>query len=373
MKIIYIPTLNLSVDFYRCEQPAEALIAQGKHGVHIEYMGCDPRAPISWEYVLHSTTGEHSDKIQQSLIAAFKCFDVIIVQRFKFAATLRLFKVLREANPNVKVFVDIDDSITSVSQSSIIDLPQEYFQLTKDQLALSDGVIVTNYFLGHEVYPYNQNIYIMPNFIRKDNFTYKKDSLEQKDRIRLGYVGASGHDHDLESVWDELVDFIDRNDKYELSIHLGGYKPSFLKESDRIKYKNLSVHISEYPQKLYRADIDIFIAPLRDLHFNRCKSELKILEALFMSKPIVVSNVRTFNNDRTRHMVGKGLYLAKRGEWEKTILGIENKKHKKLRYLLNKNHSPRKIIDGLTNWLEDQIEIRDDKPICSYTKYSFII
>lgn len=57
----------------------------------------------------------------------------------------------------------------------------------------------------------------------------------------------------------------------------------------------------EPPRKVYEyAELmmpyDVFLAPLRDSSFNRCKSELKMLEAAALGRPIIVSNVYPYKN-----------------------------------------------------------------------------
>lgn len=366
MKILYIPTLNLNCCFFRMENPAEELVNQNKHGVFVEYMGCDPRAKVSWEYMLHETTGEHSQKIAESITAAFNHFDVIVTQRIQHPSTLELIEVMKAQHPNVRVYCDLDDSVLACSQSTPKELPDAFNELGQKYLRIVDGVIVTTEVLKKEVLPFNDEVIVMHNFIRPSTFKTKKVKKDD-GKVRIGYVGAAGHDQDLEAVWDELIAFIETDPKYELVIRLGGYRPSFIKDHPQLDYANMSVHISEYPQAIADLGIDVFIAPLRDLRFNRSKSDLKVIEALHFGKPIVCSDMPTFRNERTKVYEGKSVFFANKGEWGdklKKAMKSKIKGHIKL-------HKPKGEIEKLTRFFEADKYVPEDRPIFGATKYKY--
>jgi glycosyltransferase involved in cell wall biosynthesis len=57
------------------------------------------------------------------------------------------------------------------------------------------------------------------------------------------------------------------------------------------------VSIAEYPNKMASLDLDIAIAPLVDNLFNRCKSNLRLLEYGAMGWPVVCSDVYPYRTD----------------------------------------------------------------------------
>ena len=70
--------------------------------------------------------------------------------------------------------------------------------------------------------------------------------------------------------------------------------------------------------------IDVCLAPLRDTTFNSCKSELKIIEAAAMGKPIIASDVYPYNQILV-HGENALLVKEKRGrDWYKHIRALTN-------------------------------------------------
>ncbi|WP_447730319.1 hypothetical protein [Pseudoxanthomonas suwonensis] len=57
-----------------------------------------------------------------------------------------------------------------------------------------------------------------------------------------------------------------------------------------------SVPITEYPARLAALDLDLAIAPLEDNQFNRCKSNLRLLEFGACGFPVVCSDVAAFQD-----------------------------------------------------------------------------
>jgi glycosyltransferase involved in cell wall biosynthesis len=64
-----------------------------------------------------------------------------------------------------------------------------------------------------------------------------------------------------------------------------------------IKEFHSFVSINEYPEKMASLDLDIAIAPLEDNLFNRCKSNLRLLEYGAMSWPVVCSDVYPYQTN----------------------------------------------------------------------------
>jgi hypothetical protein len=56
------------------------------------------------------------------------------------------------------------------------------------------------------------------------------------------------------------------------------------------------VAIEDYPARLAALDLDLAIAPLEDNQFNRCKSNLRLLELGACGYPVVCSDVEAFRD-----------------------------------------------------------------------------
>lgn len=372
MKVLYLNTLNLTVAYFRMENPASALVRQGKKDketiTYVEYF-VSPDYHQSWEQILYSNTDE-AKLIYQSLESAFKYFDVIVTQRYSFKQTVdHLLKLKKEYN--TKLFLELDDSLEYHSQSALSTNSKEIVDVNRYLATKADGIICATSYLAESLKKFNNNVHICRNFITNTNWKFNYQ-IKPTDEYRIGYAGASGHDQDLETIWPELMEFLDKNKDAKLVIRYGGYKPDFIDDTHpQIDYKNISCHISKYPQKYENMKCHCMIAPLRDLEFNRCKSELKVLEAFTHGIPIVASDMECYNNDHIKKLENKGMILAKKGEWVNKLQSVKDSRQKVETKYMKKLYSPAKFAKELLLFF-DNTKIVVDEPIIK-DKYEFLV
>jgi len=93
---------------------------------------------------------------------------------------------------------------------------------------------------------------------------------------------------------------------------------------------------TDFPKFYAELGIDIAIAPLKDIHFNRCKSNIKYLEASMLSIPTVASDVSTYNciqHGKTGYLASTSGQFKKYLEWlikdekKRIEMGKEAKKY----------------------------------------------
>lgn len=109
----------------------------------------------------------------------------------------------------------------------------------------------------------------------------RKISKEDGDKLPL-----------VEDDLDMLIDLITKTvDKYCWVFF--GYKPPKLAHfigQGKIEY-HPGVPITNYPSVLYRAQLNLIVAPCLDNEFNRCKSNIKYLEACALGVPLIASRI----------------------------------------------------------------------------------
>ena len=75
-----------------------------------------------------------------------------------------------------------------------------------------------------------------------------------------------------------------------------GYLPPKLEEL--VKSKVIEHHpgtsILNYPEKLRSLDLNVMVAPCIDNEFNRCKSNIKWLEACALGIPLLASDIAAY-------------------------------------------------------------------------------
>src|SRR3990167_4322442 len=122
-----------------------------------------------------------------------------------------------------------------------------------DTLKRVDHVITTTPTFAHRIRSYNTNVTVLPNCISPDakQFTIREI---QSSRLRFGRIGGIFHKPDIAIM-----------------------KSTFPKISKNI----------------YN-EIDVALVPLKENGFNKCKSELKIVEAGWMKKAVICSDMSPY-------------------------------------------------------------------------------
>jgi len=158
-----------------------------------------------------------------------------------------------------------------------------------EALKKSDSMVVTTKPLHDHYEKYVGKVKIIPNCLARKWFDLKP-ARTKKNRLRVGWIGAGQHKGDLEIVNEVIKSLAERVDWIFMGMQTEEAKP-YIKEFHSF------VSISDYPEKMASLDLDIAIAPLEDNLFNRCKSNLRLLEYGAMSWPVVCSDVYPYQTN----------------------------------------------------------------------------
>lgn len=207
-----------------------------------------------------------------------------------------------------------------------------------ESIKVAKFVTCTTEYLKKEIEQLNPNVHILENGIDETDPTWQPEYLES-ELTRFGLMLGSTHYHDLKKAAPSINNlFRSTNKGYQIclagfnakmgepSIYVGMekmitdnhnllnprysfYLKSCTKEKNELwadqKYFRLwGVDVTEWGYQ-YR-NIDISLVPLVDNKFNSCKSELKVIEAGFKGKGLIVSNVKPYDlicNDKNSYLV----------------------------------------------------------------------
>lgn len=160
-----------------------------------------------------------------------------------------------------------------------------------------DHVTCTTELLADEIYEHNHNVHVLPNAMDM-NYPGCKVERVKEDKFIFGYLGGHTHVHDVRQLRGLQASLLSEK-AYQL--RLFGYdQTSVYNEyadilSDNRK-GNFSVYkgadIWNYPQ--FYNYMDCLLVPLLDTTFNSMKSELKMIEAGFFKKAVIVSDVEPY-------------------------------------------------------------------------------
>ncbi len=316
LEVFYGHTASVGGAYYRCMMYA---LEMKKQGIALPtYIDWNPdkmgQIPNCWEREKLSDP-KYTDQIVNQLNAMVRQSDITVYQYF---ATPMGLALLRMQQDTIKkpILMELDDyafDIPSLNPSSETFTPEsEPLKVVKNQLKLSDGVIVSTPWLKEQYSKFNKCVELIPNCVDFDIWDHLKPGKTGK-KLRIGHIGASGHLDDKQILKDVIPEILN---KYDVEFCFVGdiYYPTWMTEyvkDGRIKIIGHWENIKRYPQYFKNLHFDIGLAPLKDYSFNRGKSNLRYLDYSAVRIPTVASHVRPFV-DTIRD--GENGYLAVEAE-----------------------------------------------------------
>lgn len=222
-----------------------------------------------------------------------------------------------------KIIIDLDDDPGSVNEGHP---DYQALEAKKDMrirmVKLADHLVVATEPIKEAVKHLNPYITVIPNAI--DPSIWGKNQRRKDKKIRIGWMSSGSHFADLPIINPVMLEILEKYPNVEF--HFAGMT------WDEHKQKRFFHHVGrsgymEFPKWYASLAIDIAVAPLKDTQFNRCKSNIKWMEAAMLEIPTVASDVEPYKC--IKH--GKDGFLATNKEqWVKYLsLLIENEEKRR--------------------------------------------
>lgn len=235
-----------------------------------------------------------------------------------------------------KIIVDIDDYWELTANHPFYGDYQKFNvkESVRLHMRVADVVTTTQPYLASKIQPYNKNVHIFENCPWTKYEQYQPKPTKS-NLVRFGYFGASQHLEDIETVEFPFRRLArDNSISGRWRIYLAGWRADNaatqyyenvftdngfgVKNYGRIKAADVYSFMQGYNE------VDVSIAPLRDTEFNRCKSDLKIIEAGYMKKAIIVTNTIPYLNGIKDGVEGFLIDPNKPKEWYSKIKWLIN-------------------------------------------------
>ena len=290
----------------------------------------------------------------------WKQYQIVHVHRnigHDYEASPKLIEHLKSMG--IVVIVDIDDYWLPTKEHPIhtLILKNELHKKILNNLKVASYVTTTTKLFADEILKFNKNVVVLPNAINPKESQFNEPTLKS-DRIRVGWLGGSSHEHDLKLLGGfvqknssinhklqyVLCGFDTRGNVTEMNQQTGEQKqrPILPHETVWVKYENLFTnnyqtlngdyltYLKKYVNEPFEDEInhayrrvwtlpvntyainyskfDISLAPIMDHIFNRMKSQLKVIEAGFYKKALIASNVGPYTLD-LKHSLDNGKFV----------------------------------------------------------------
>jgi len=255
--------------------------------------------------------------------------DLIILQREIPTQFDKYQQIIEIARKNDKpVVLDLDDLLiqlpdthpdkkSAVFAPALLPLSQALMEV--------DLVTVATPKLKQVLSEYSSNIAVLQNYFDDNLWRMRTPVIKPKDEIlTIGYMGGNSHFPDLVGVLPVLLDILERYpDKIQFCFW-GTKPPDELFFHPRVEWiPHVSASYREFAEFFQTQSADIFIAPLADNLFNRCKSPLKFFEYSALGAPGLFANLETYSQV-VRHGQN-GLLASSLSEWSQGLVElIEN-------------------------------------------------
>ena len=275
--------------------------------------------PLEYENIVIKTIG----KVEELNRKTLSDVSLIVLQR-DFPDNVFIYhEILNQARSfNIPVVFDLDDNLLALPENHPDRISYHYASSLLpiyEALVLADYVTVSTKKLKEIFQHLNKNVYILPNFLDDSLWPFHLPIRNKKtELITIGYMGGESHKPDIEWIAPVLEKLNQKFDGRVNFLFYGVKPPDKLLSLQNVNYISIkSYDYEEFIYDFHHLNIDIFIAPLIDNEFNRCKSPIKFLEYSTLGVPGVFSDIDPYNGIV---IDGKNGFLAKSlDEWFEKI------------------------------------------------------
>mgnify|MGYP001074342225 FL=1 len=169
-------------------------------------------------------------------------------------------------------------------------MPKDILKSLRKALSLADRFVVSTPALANAFDGNHHDIRVAENRLPVETWAHLTSLRGQGKKTRVGWAGGSSHTGDLEMIADVVRAFADR-----VEWVFFGMCPPKLRPYIHEYYSG--VEIKKYPEKLASLNLDLALAPVEDNLFNRCKSNLRLLEYGACGYPVICSDVECYHYD----------------------------------------------------------------------------
>ena len=216
--------------------------------------------------------------------------DVIVWQRQVEDAQLEVMERWRKLLPRTLFVYEVDDHLGEVPDAShhASYMPPDIVDRIAKGMSFCDRVTTTTEPLADWLRSLGaRDVRVVPNGLPQERL--KEHKPNPRNRIRIGFAGGISHGGDL-----EIIRHVMETVHEEVTWVFFGMQPE--KPSARTEFHE-GVSVQDYLDKMASLDIDLMLAPLENNEFNRCKSNLRLIETGAIGASVIAQDMPCYHLD----------------------------------------------------------------------------
>lgn len=189
----------------------------------------------------------------------------------------------------------------------------------------ADLVTTSTEFLADEYRKLSDKVVVLPNCV--DPFDWDEPKRNEGDKVRIGMVGSVAYEYDYLHLKPYLKELGKRKDVELVLFGLGdkkhreenpkvteAFKEEYTFWDSVLKEQIPWCPMHEYQETLNNARLDIMLIPRKENYFNRCKSNVKFLEAAMCEIPCVMQSFDKAPYEEVENGV-TGILIKDNNDW----------------------------------------------------------
>ena len=212
--------------------------------------------------------------------------DVLVLQRPLSDDFFRWTDMVKDFNHSFRVF-ELDDYLMDDRLNRQPGPAGSIDAALRNSLRLVDRLVVSTPALAQALDGYHRDIRVVENRLPEQWWAKVRGMKRQGGKPRIGWGGGSSHRKDLALIADVVKALAGEVEWVFLGMCPAPLRPY-------IHEFHPGVPIDGYPEKLASLNLDLALAPLEDNRFNRCKSNLRLLEFGACGFPVICSDIEPY-------------------------------------------------------------------------------
>lgn len=223
------------------------------------------------------------------------------------------------------------------------------FHAYAQTLSEADLITTTTIYLKDamlEIQP-NANVQVLPNAVDLERWKPLDIRDKYKDEFRFGWAVSGSHGPDWIYIRPVLLEFLKKHPKAKFICIGDTYmdiKEGLHEVKDQIEWYNFSdLWEGHYSYMMPMLGLDVAIAPLADLEFNKCKSPLKFVEYTAFGWPVIASKMLPYSECMLHGE--NGLLAETHEDWLRCLEALYSNKEQRRKLRFNAMFTVKALFD----------------------------